>query len=76
MLKHEKEQAVSQAQSVDVVAIQPRWLRPTEAAKYAGLSRSTLYTEISSGNIRSYRVKGCRLIDRLELDRFISAQAE
>lgn len=76
MLKHEKDQAVADAKSVSTLCLQPRWLRPDAAADYCGLSRSSLYQEMGAGNIRSYRVGGCRLIDREELDRFISSHSE
>lgn len=76
MVKHEKDQAATEAKSVSISPLQPRWLRPAAAAEYAGLSRSSLYEEISGGGIRSYRVKGCRLIDREELDRFIASHRE
>lgn len=76
MLKHEKDQAVSDAKSASTIRLQPRWLRPDAAAEYCGLSRSSLYEEMGAGNIRSYRVGGCRLIDREELDRFISSHPE
>lgn len=76
MVKHEKDQAVADANSVSIKSLQPRWLRPAAAAEYAGLSRSSLYEEMGAGRIRSYRVKGCRLIDREELDRFIASHEE
>lgn len=76
MLKNEKDQAVADAKSASPIAIQARWLRPEAAAEYSGLSRSSLYEEISAGRIRSYRVRGCRLIDREELDRYISSHSE
>lgn len=76
MLKHEKNQALSQSQSLEINQIPPRWLRPGAAAKYASISRSTLYAAISAGTIRSCKVKGCRIIDILELDRFISSHVE
>jgi len=76
MMKHEKDQAVADAKSASTVLLQPRWLRPAAAAEYCGLSRSALYAEMSAGKIHSYRVGGCRLIDREELDRFISSHAE
>lgn len=76
MLKTEKDQAVADAKSASTIPLQPRWLRPDSAAQYCGLSRSSLYEEMGAGNIRSYRVGGCRLIDREELDRFISSHPE
>lgn len=75
MLKNEKDHAVAEAKSTSP-RLQPRWLRPSAAAEYCGLSRSSLYEEMSAGKIHSYRVGGCRLIDREELDRFISSHAE
>ncbi len=76
MLKNEKAHAVAEAKSASFVSLQPRWLRPDVAAEYCGLSRSSLYEEMSNGRIQSYRVGGCRLIDRQELDRFISSHPQ
>ena len=76
MLKHEQDHAVTDANSVSTVTIEPRWLRPDRAADYCGMSRSSLYAEMSAGRIKSYRVRGCRLIDRNELDRFIASHSE
>ena len=74
MLKLHKEQAVADSKSAVTESLQPRWLRPENAAHYCGLSRARLYQELSSGRLRSKRVGGCRLIDRLELDAFINSQ--
>jgi excisionase family DNA binding protein len=65
------------------VTLQPRWLRPATAAKYAGLSKSYIYPAISDGRIRSACLRahngasrGIRLIDRVSLDEFLAAHTE
>lgn len=76
MLKIEKAHAMADAQSAVTQNLQPRWLRPEAAAHYAGLSRARLYEELSSGRLKSHRVGGCRLIDRLVLDAFIESHPD
>ncbi len=59
--------------------IQPRFLRPLDAAAYSSLSRSTLYALMAAGKIRSVSNKqegkrfGARLIDRLSLDSYLDS---
>lgn len=76
MVESEKRLACAAADAAAVTPLQPRWLRPAEAARYCGLSRARLYAEISSGRLRTHRVGGCRLIDRAVLDAFIEARAD
>lgn len=76
MLKHEKPHAVAASDAAVTTEITPRWLRPDAAARYAGLSRARLYEELSSGRLKSHRVGGCRLIDRLVLDAFIEGHGD
>lgn len=71
MIKIEQAQAANEARQTAVLPIVPRWMRPAVAAKYCGVSRSSLYTEMSEGRVKSYRVGGSRLLDREELDSFI-----
>lgn len=53
-------------------SLPPQWLRPAAGARYASISRGKFYQELTRGNIKSHLVGGCRLINRDELDRFIS----
>lgn len=76
MINIEKLNAKAQSQSAVTQNLQPRWLRPEAAAHYAGLSRARLYEELSSGRLKSHRVGGCRLIDRLVLDAFIESHPD
>lgn len=73
MIKHEKVQAVSEAKSIVISPLLPRWLRPEAAADYCGISRARLYEEMTANRVMSYRVGGCRLLDREELDRFVAS---
>jgi excisionase family DNA binding protein len=50
--------------------------RPPEAAAALGLSRSHLFQLLASGDIRSTRVGGIRLIPREALEEWLSAQME
>jgi excisionase family DNA binding protein len=61
----------------------PIWLRITEASRLFGLGRSTLYTLIGEGRIRTKLVKtrrdavsGIRLISFDSLDQFIKGHVE
>jgi hypothetical protein len=55
----------------------PRWLRVKTAVGYAGISRARLFMLMAEGKIPSVKVtsrgraRGIRLIDRLELDRYL-----
>ena len=69
MLAFEKSAALS---DLDLGAVTPRYLRPLQGATYTGVSRAKFYEWLSTGQLKSRRIGGCRLIDRLELDRFIA----
>ena len=71
MLKHEKATALAQAAS----SPNGRFLRPARAAQHASISRSTIYKLLGTGELTSHRLRGCRLIDREELDRFVLSRA-
>ena len=59
---------------IDAPTVAPRWLTIANAAVYSGLSEDSIRRLISSGKIAGHRpVKGRVLIDRGELDSFISA---
>lgn len=47
--------------------------RMKEAAHAAGLSKSTLYDEITAGRLKSVKVAGRRLILREDLEAFLRA---
>ena len=53
----------------------PRWMKLRVAAKYSGLSDTTLRKLIKSGAFRSALVGGSRLIDRVSLDEYIERWA-
>lgn len=48
-------------------------LRIDAAVKASGLSRSTLYEEISRGRLKAIRVGGRRLILRRDLEEFLES---
>ena len=48
-------------------------LRVSEAAKYLGVSRKTLYQLIERGEITAVRAKGTTLIEKKSLDAFRAA---
>jgi hypothetical protein len=60
--------------------IEPRWLRVTAAAAYAGVSRAQLYLLLSKGQIKSAsvsahgRLRGIRVVDRLSIDAFLESR--
>ena len=47
----------------------------SDAARYVGMSRTRLYELIGSGELKSLRVGGRRLILRSELESFINRHA-
>ena len=51
-------------------------MRPDEAAKYLGLTRSYLYSLLGNGVIDSRYERGKRLIRKSDLDRFLEARAK
>lgn len=58
----------------------PNWINPAalsvpEAARYTGLSRSSLYRLIGSGELISLKVSGRRLIRRDALEKLLGGHA-
>ena len=49
-------------------------VRPTEAARLLGVSRETVYVLMRSGQLRSVRLGGARLIPVAALDELLSSQ--
>ena len=47
-----------------------------EAAKLAGIGRTTLYSAISNGTLKSFTIGSRRLIRVSELDRWIASHEE
>ena len=52
----------------------PRWLKLPAAVAYSGIGRSTIYTLLNAGKVKSHRIGSSRVIDRESLDAFISSQ--
>lgn len=50
-------------------------LRPVEAAKLIGMSRSSFYTLLRGGEIRFYKVGSCTYIPADELRRFVAERS-
>jgi excisionase family DNA binding protein len=50
-------------------------LRPSEAARLAGVSRSVLYSAITSGDLKSFRLHSMRLIFADELRAWLDRHA-
>jgi excisionase family DNA binding protein len=50
-------------------------LRPGKAADAIGVSRPTFYRYMQSGEIRTIKVGGCRLVTVAELQRWLDQQA-
>lgn len=53
-----------------------RLLRVNDAARYAGIGRTSLYKLIRDGDLTLVKLAGRSLVDRGELDRVIDAQLE
>ncbi|PAW79250.1 MAG: hypothetical protein B9S32_04665 [Verrucomicrobia bacterium Tous-C9LFEB] len=68
LLRNEKNKYGADADSAVTKSLEPRWLRPAAAAKYAGMSRPRLYQLLQDGSLPSCKLGGLRLIDRLKLD--------
>lgn len=51
-------------------------LTPTEAATALGIGRTKLYELISSGQLLSLRIDGCRRIPRAAVDAFVDELME
>lgn len=48
--------------------------RPRRLAERLGVSERTAREMIAKGEIRSYRVRGARVVDAAEVDRYLDAQ--
>lgn len=64
----------------EVAALKPAYLRIPDAIKYSGIGRSTLYTLMAEGRLKSValkthrdNVRGLRLISRDSLDSFLGS---
>ncbi len=76
MLRNEKFQNRAEANSAITKSLEPRWLRPAAAAKYAGMSRPRLYQLLQDGSLPSCKLGGLRLIDRQKLDALLEGGAK
>jgi hypothetical protein len=61
----------------------PRWLRPSDAVRYSGLSRAKLYLLAGRGLIRSaclrsskHKLRAIRLFDRITIDELMLANSK
>ena len=50
-----------------------RMLNVQDAAQYLSIGRSSLYLRLKSGEIRSYKIGGRRVVDIIDLDKFIDS---
>jgi Helix-turn-helix domain len=64
----------------EVTELRPAYLRIADAIKYSGIGRSTLYSLMTEGRIKSValkthkdNVRGLRLISRESLDSFLGS---
>jgi excisionase family DNA binding protein len=55
---------------------QTAYLRPAEAATYASVTRSTIYAWIKTKLLKSYSIKGVRLLKISDIDAMIEGRAE
>jgi excisionase family DNA binding protein len=55
--------------------VQPAWLRYTEAERYSGLGRSTLWKLVKDDHIRAAKVGKAVRINRHSLDEYMEGQA-
>ena len=56
--------------------MEPIAVRPAEAARISGISRSALYEAIADGDLKSAKVKGCRLIFVDDLRAWLDGQRQ
>ena len=66
----------------EITDLKPAYLRIPDAIKYSGIGRSTLYTLMTEGRVKSValkthkdNVRGLRLISRASLDSFLGSLA-
>jgi excisionase family DNA binding protein len=55
--------------------IQPEWLRYTEAERYSGLGRSTLWKLIKDDHIRAAKVGKAVRLSRRSIDEYMEEQS-
>ena len=54
-----------------------RWLKVSDAASYAGMSRNTLFDCIANGEIKAKkRPKGGWIVDRMSIDEYNSSGSD
>ena len=54
--------------------VQPEWLRYSEAERYSGLGRSTLWKLACSGDVRAAKVGKAVRISRRSIDEYMVGQ--
>lgn len=59
---------------LSLVVPAPCMFRAEEAARYLGVSRSTVYRELAAGRLPSVRIRNTTRIPQFALDRWIEAQ--
>jgi excisionase family DNA binding protein len=55
--------------------VEAEWLRYSEAEKYAGLGRSTLFSLVQSGRIRGAKVGKAVRLSRRSIDSYMEGQS-
>ena len=76
MLNTEKQAALTEAIAAGKIRqlLVPAFLKIPSAVAYSGIGRSTMYTLLGAGKIKSHRIGAARVIDRASLDAFITSQ--
>jgi excisionase family DNA binding protein len=67
---------MSTAEKVEKTGVEALWLTYPEAQKLSGLGRTTLWTLVSSGEIKAARVGRAVRISRRSLEEYMECQAE
>ena len=55
--------------------IRPEWLRYSEAERYSGLGRSTLWKLVKDGDVRAAKVGKAVRLNRQSLDRYMEERS-
>jgi excisionase family DNA binding protein len=55
--------------------VQPEWLRYSDAERYSGLGRSTLWKLVKDGHIRAARVGKAVRLSRRSIDSYMEEQS-
>ena len=55
--------------------VQPEWLRYSEAERYSGLGRSTLFKLVRSGEVRAAKIGKAVRLNRQSLDRYMEERS-